>query len=250
MKPENYSRSGLNWRRRIVPLSLTALEIPAVKRQGKFFYLFVCQVLLLVLSPYLEREGLTLVLFRVLGSVALFSGVYAVSDRRAQWITALALAIPAGVLNAVYALHPHSRIALPTLLCTIAFIFFTLVSLLRAVLRSERVTHDTIYGAISVYLLMAIVWGLGYLLLVTFQPGAISMDAVRHPNHAMDWFDCLFYSFVTLTSTGYGDIVPITSQARSLSILEAVSGIMYVAVLIARLVSLNSTVKSQVNPLR
>ena len=51
----------------------------------------------------------------------------------------------------------------------------------------------------------------------------------------MDWFDCVFYSFVTLTSLGYGDIMPITAQARSLSILEAVSGIIYVAVLIARL---------------
>lgn len=64
----------------------------------------------------------------------------------------------------------------------------------------------------------------------------------------MDWFDCVFYSFVTLTSLGYGDIVPMTAQARSLSILEAVSGIMYVAVLIARLVGLHSAMKSQVNP--
>jgi len=66
------------------------------------------------------------------------------------------------------------------------------------------------------------------------------MDAVRHPNHTIDWFDCIFYSFVTLTSLGYGDMVPISAQCRSLSILEAVSGIMYVAVLVARLVGLYS----------
>jgi hypothetical protein len=171
-----------------------------------------------------------------------------VSDRRAQWITAVALAIPAGVLNAVFAFRPDPRIAVPTLIFSILFIVFTLVSLLRAVLRAERVTHDTIYGALSVYLLMAIAWGAAYLLLVTIQPGAIVMDAARHSNHTMDWFDCVFYSFVTLTSLGYGDIVPMTSQARSLSVLEAVSGIMYVAVLIARLVSLHSAVKSQTNP--
>ncbi len=57
------------------------------------------------------------------------------------------------------------------------------------------------------------------------------MDTSRHPNHAMDWFDCVFYGFVTLTSLGYGDIVPMIARARSLSVLEAVSGIMYVAVL-------------------
>src|SRR5207253_9110433 len=66
--------------------------------------------------------------------------------------------------------------------------------------------------------------------------------------YRLDWFDCVFYSFVTLTSLGYGDIVPMTAQAWSLSILEAVSGIMYVAVRIARLVGLPSAGKSQANP--
>lgn len=97
------------------------------------------------------------------------------------------------------------------LIFTILFLVFTLVSLLRTVVRAERVTHDTIYGALSVYLLMAITLAAAYLLLVTIQPGAIVMDTTRHPNHRMDWFDCVFYSFVTLTSLGYGDIVPITS---------------------------------------
>ena len=231
-----------------------AMEVPQTKqkassarRQGKFFYLFLCQVLLLVLFPYLEQPGLPIVLFRSLGAAAFVSGVYAVSDRRAEWITAVSLAIPAGVLNAVFAFRPNPRITVPMLVFTGLFLVFTLLSLLRAVIRAERVTHDTIYGALSVYLLMAITWAAAYLLLVTLQPGAIAMDAARHPNHTMDWFDCIFYSFVTLTSLGYGDIVPMTAQARSLSILEAVSGIMYVAVLIARLVGLHSNVKSQVS---
>src|SRR5215469_258173 len=226
----------------------TTLALPSTRRPGKFFYLFLCQVLLLVLFPYLGQSGLPVVLFRVLGAVAFVSGVYAVSDRRSQWITAAALLIPAGILNAVFAFRQNPRIAVLTLVSTILFLAFTLVSLLKAVVRAERVTHDTIYGGLSVYLLMAITWAAAYLLLVTVQPGAIVMDAARHPNHTMDWFDCVFYSFVTLTSLGYGDIVPMTAQARSLSILEAVSGIMYVAVLIARLVGVHSAAKAQVNP--
>jgi len=188
------------------------------------------------------------VLFRLLGAGVFVSGVYAVSGKRAQWIIALALAITAGVLNAVFSFRPDPHIAVPMLIFTILFLLFTLVSLLRAVVRAKRVTHDTIYGGLGVYLLMAITWAAAYWLLVTIQPGAIVMDAARHPNHKMDWFDCVFYSFVTLTSLGYGDIVPMTAQARSLSILEAVSGIMYVAVLIARLVGLHCAGQSQVNP--
>jgi Ion channel/Acyl-CoA dehydrogenase, C-terminal domain len=122
------------------------------------------------------------------------------------------------------------------LIFTLLFLVFALVSLLRAVLRAEKVTHDTIYRAISVYLMLAIVWGAAYMLLQTVQPGAFSMDTARHGNRGMNWFDCVFYSFVTLITIGYGDIVPITAQARWLSVLEAISGTLYVAVLIARLV--------------
>jgi hypothetical protein len=163
----------------------------------------------------------------------------------AQWITALCLLIPAAALNALYVFHPDRGHAIPALLCTILFLAFTIVSLLRAVIRSERITHDTIYGSLNVYLLMALAWGCAYLLLETIQPGALSMDAVRHPNHHIDWYDCIFYSFVTLTTIGYGDIVPVTDRARSLSILEAVCGVLYVAVLVSRLVGLYCSIRAR-----
>jgi Ion channel len=220
--------------------------ISAGRRRGRFFYLFLAQVLLIVLFPYLEQPGLPTVLFRLLAAVAFLSAVYAVSEKRAQWITALALAIPSAVLNSLFTFRPDLPIAIPAIVFTILFLAFTLATLLRAVLRTETVTPDTIYGAISVYLLMALVWGIAFLLLETLHPGTLSMDSSRHPNHKIDWFDCVFYSFVTLTSVGYGDMVPMTAQSRSLSILEAVSGIMYVAVLVARLVGLYSATKSEV----
>ena len=216
--------------------------------RGKFSYLFFVQVLLLVLFPYMEKPGLPMILFRLLGAVAFFAAVYAVSENRRQWITALILAIPAGVLNGIFALRTDSQIAVPTLVTTILFLGFTLVSLLRAVLRSRSVTLETIYGAINVYLLMAILWGIAYLLLETLQPGALSIDTTRHPNHRVDWSDCMFFSFITLATVGYGDVVPVTAHSRSLSILEAVSGTMYVAVLVARLVGLYSAAKSDSNP--
>lgn len=213
-------------------------------RPGKFFYLFLAQILLLVLFPYLEQPGLPVSVFRLLGALAFLSAVYAVSDKPIQWITALCLMIPAALLNTLFVLRPERKFAVSALISTILFLAFTIIFLLRAVVRSRRITHDTIYGSLNVYLLMALAWGTAYLLLETLQPGALSIDTARHPNHQLDWFDCMFYSFVTLTTIGYGDIVPITGQARSLSILEAVSGVMYVAVLIARLVGLQAAARS------
>jgi hypothetical protein len=216
-----------------------ATLIAALRRQGKFFYLLIAQVLLLALFPYLDRPGVPTIVFRSLAVMAFVAGVYAVSEKHSQRITAIALAILAVVPYIIVTIRPNARLTGPTLLCTLIFLAFTLVSLLRAVLRTMEVTHDTIYGSLSVYLLMAMTWGCAYLVLVTFQPGALSIDPLRGSNHNIDWSDCMFYSFVTLTSLG-GEIVPVSAQARSLTILETVSGVLYVAVLVARLVSVYS----------
>jgi hypothetical protein len=216
-------------------------------KPSRFSYLFATLISLIVLFPYLAKTGLSTVIFRLLSALTFVAAVYAVSDKRAQWITGIFLALPTAILNTWFTFHPgSSSLAVISLVSTLMFLSFTLITLLRAVLRAETVTRDTIYGALSVYLLMAFVWGIAYLLLETLQPGGLSMDIARHPNHKVDWFDCMFYSFVTLTSLGYGDMVPISPQCRSLSVLEAVSGIMYVAVLVARLVGLYAVRKSDV----
>jgi hypothetical protein len=211
-------------------------------KQGKLIYLLSAQVLLLVIYPYFDVQGWTLALFRCLAAVTFLSAVYAVSGKPRQWMIALALAIPAATLNVMAALHPDPLKAIPTLVCTILFLAFTLGCLLIAVVRVKTVVKDTIYAAVSVYLMMAGVWALLYLLLYTVQPHAFAVN-FKHVTAVVGWSDFLFYSFVTLTTTGYGDIVPITAQARSLSILEAVAGTMYIAVLVARLVGLYASAR-------
>ena len=101
---------------------------------------------------------------------------------------------------------------MPTLICTILFLGFTMCSLLVAVVRASTVTKDTIYGAVSVYLTMAGVWAMLYLLVHTLQPNAFVMTS-RNVKAPAGWSDLLFYSFVTLTSTGYGDTVPAPARA-------------------------------------
>lgn len=212
----------------------------ASRARGKFSYFFFAQVLLLVLSPFLEKPGLPVLTLHLLAAAAFLTAVYALSEKRAEWTAALMLGVPASILNALAAFRPDYPITIMTVLATILFLAYTLVTLLRAVLRSQNVTLDTIYGAVSVYLLMAFVWGAAYVLLETIHPGALAINSMRNPDHQIDWSDCMFYSFVTLTTVGYGDMIPVLPQARLLSILEAVSGTMYVGILIARLVSLYS----------
>lgn len=103
--------------------------------------------------------------------------------------------------------------------------------------------------ALSVYLLMAMIWRCAYLLLVTFQPNALLLDLLRRSNHSIDWSGSMFYAFVTLTSLG-GGLVPVSRQARSLTILESVSGVLYVAVRIARLISAYSASLAARSPIK
>jgi hypothetical protein len=206
------------------------------ERRGGFFYLFLTELALLILYPYLETKGLPVVTFRLLTTLALVSAIFAVSHKRARWLLGLLLALPAGVMNAIIALRPDTRIEVPTLVLTLAFLVFTLATLFKAVVSTREITMDTIYGAISVYLLIGLAWAVAYRLLSTVQPEAFAAVVTSHLSRTVNWSDCLFFSFVTLTSTGYGDIVPMTAHARSLAMLESVSGTMYMAVLVARLV--------------
>jgi len=218
--------------------------------RGRFLYLLFAQCLLLVSFPYLDQPGWGLVLFRLVALSTLVSTIYAIRRNRAHFVIAAILGGSAAILNAFYVFHPSRQLAIPTLIFMLVFLAYTAASLLRVVVGADRVTPDTICGALSVYMLMALTWAVAYLLLVNVHPGAIAMDAARYPNHVMDWEDCLFFSFVTLTTLGFGDIVPVSAQARSLTILEAVCGILYVAVLVARLVGLHAAAKYEARPHR
>jgi hypothetical protein len=117
---------------------------------------------------------------------------------------------------------------------SLAAILLIAVILLLQVFREGAVTHSRIQGAIAVYLLFGIGWAHAYHIAETVHPGSFATTAGAMSN-VSDW---VYYSFVTLTTVGYGDITPVRPIARTLSISEALTGQLYLAVLIARLVAM------------
>jgi len=122
-----------------------------------------------------------------------------------------------------------------------AIVFLALIGsiVLSDVLKSEKVTTDTIHASICVYLLIGVTWALLYSVMEGIRPGSflIEHSQVISVSEYMPHF--LYYSFVTLTTLGYGDITPLTPLAKTVSYMEAVTGQIYIAVLIARLVGLH-----------
>ena len=112
---------------------------------------------------------------------------------------------------------------------------------LRFILRAPRVNAEVMYAGISVYLLLGLSWMIAYQLVARI--GSAARVCLQHragAGQSMDGFTAYYFSFVTLTTVGYGDITPVSNAARALAAMEAMTGTLYVAVLISRLVALYS----------
>ena len=118
---------------------------------------------------------------------------------------------------------------------SLASLFVFLVVVLTLTFRSGVINFHRIQGAVAAYLLLGVLWAHAYALLASLRPDAFS--GARIAGEGPRGF--LYFSFVTLTTVGYGDILPLHPVARSLAMLEAVIGSLYLAILVARLVSLS-----------
>jgi hypothetical protein len=204
-------------------------------RIGRFLFLFISIILMMVLRPIMEDLIRLSILTDILFAAILISGLWAMSQRKGVFVTALLVAIPAlGLEWVAYfmelpALRPLGRFFLA--------IFFgvTSVALFSHLLKAKEVTADLIMGAASAYLLIGLLWAFVFFFLETFSPGSFNIAGSRVDMDSQ----LIYYSFVTLTTVGYGDITAATTTARSLSVLEAAIGQLYLAVLVARLVGMH-----------
>jgi hypothetical protein len=104
-------------------------------------------------------------------------------------------------------------------------------------------------AGISVYLILGLLWGLAYTLVAQLIPNAFSFSARAGTSATMTGFTSMYFSFITLATLGYGDVIPVADVARMLAMLEAMTGTLFVAILIARLVSLYSASRQTHAPL-
>jgi hypothetical protein len=202
-------------------------------RNYQFSFLLLSLILMIAILPSLTTEKPFLSIFL---TVILLSGIYAISGKRLHLYIALILAIPAIIAEWIAVLSYSFVVYAISTVFAIAFYALIILIVLSTILRSEEITRDTIMGAICGYLLIGILWGTTYFFFEVIHPDSFYIDLIHNPDGITDFGDLIYYSFVTLTTLGYGDITPLTPQVRSLAMFEAVSGVLYLAVLIARLV--------------
>ncbi len=209
---------------------------------GEHFILTVTLLLGTVGYPFVSRVLGPFALKGVLTAMSL-AALYATRDMRLVFRVLLVLVVPVIALNLL--VEPGAtydvldRLAL---LSTSLFLFVALVAVFAQVIRSPRVTTDIIFGSVAVYLLFGAILAILVHVIHLVEPGA-ALEGTRRAGTAAagdyQFNDFLYFSFVSLTSLGYGDYAPVGPAARSLAMFEGVVGQLYIAILIARLVGLH-----------
>jgi hypothetical protein len=218
---------------------------------GRFTVLLCALASFMCVLPFMPETGAGVVVLRVGTTLLLLAAVYSVSERRWQLVLAIVLASPAVGAQLVPSLIGEQGTLMLRLAMSALFLTYIASLISIFLVKQDRVSADMILGAINVYLLFAIAFMFLHAFVEIAKPGSYlylgeSLSSVfqGHPEIEALAF-LLYFSVVTLTTLGYGDIAPAVPAARMLCSLEAMIGQLFVAVFIARLVSLHIGSKSR-----
>jgi len=203
--------------------------------------LLIVQLASIIIHPALESVKFNQAIFSCFNVVALLLAVWVVNRSPAfNWV-AWALALPAISLTLLFVLTTNEHYFVWAQLLESAMYFYTAVGLIMYMFNDDTFTHDELFAAAATFTVLA--WGFALLYSVCqyFIPGSITGSI--NPNAPRTWLELIFLSFTILSSTGYGDIMVVHPVTRVISIFQMFIGLMYMALIVSRLVSLTSSIK-------
>lgn len=218
--------------------------------KDKYLGLMICLLLVIIVSPFLYTYPAVKTVFKVFLTAVLFVSVYITSEKKYSFYLSLLLAIPA--LLSGWGAHVTG---IPILLLiehgfALFFFGYLIYVILSAIFHTKIVTSNIIYGSICVYLLIGVEWGLFYSSIEIIHPGSFNFtapEAILHGKYSIKQLQLsyfIYYSFITLTTLGYGDITPAIPPAQAMASLQAIFGQLYLTILVARLVGMHVTHKN------
>jgi hypothetical protein len=218
-------------------MEITKEKIRVSVRDHKFAYLLASLSLLLLFFPFLESATIGRHVFSILLALILIMSILAVSETTKILFVILATGIPAIALNLAGYFDPNPAWFIGNQVFAVVFFLFTALVLFMHILNKERVTHDEVFGAISVYLLVALAFASLFFLADRVEPGSFVKNLTGTGRAIMTYPDYVYYSFGSITTAGTGGIVETGDFVRALTMIESVMGLFYVAFVISKLVS-------------
>lgn len=205
--------------------------------QNKFMWLFIFLLGMLLYYPYSLGSNFRFLFYRALFCMVILFTVYALSMRRGVVVIALVLAVPAIVQHTVYAADLRSTPAVVNSFLSLAFDVFIVVVIFRRIFAKEQADSESIFGALCIYLFVGFSFASVFILISYLEPHAFYLDPTVNDHMFFNRLDAVYYSFGSMTSLGAAGITPVSGEARLLTIIEALLGVLFLAVLVSRLLS-------------
>lgn len=197
--------------------------------------LLLSQLVLILAFPWLEKTVAGTLTLQVLHLAVIVMVVRTVAHTPGRQAVALTLAIAVVVIEVVYFFSGLADFGAWGLVALGIFQAYAAWCLLQYVMIDDVATTDELFAAASIYVLLAMAFACVFSVLEHFAPGSFFINPANNADGVVNWWDLVYFSFTTLTSVGFGEITPVTSHARSLVMVEQVVGVLFVALLIARL---------------
>ncbi|MEI6634215.1 MAG: ion channel [Chlamydiota bacterium] len=207
-----------------------------------YLSLMIAILAILILFPFLKDAQTGRLALSLLFLVVMLHALKVLAPRRHIFWFGFALAMAAGVglpalmLVVKFPAAAHRPLFHACMGTYLAFLTLVIVVLVKSIFSGYRMTSDKIYAAISCYLLIGLLYAMFYITIEDFDPSAFGRVMPQWGGSASEM---IYFSFTTLSTLGYGDLTPQTALAQTASYLEAITGQLFVAILIARLVGLN-----------
>jgi hypothetical protein len=210
--------------------------------KGKVIYLLALVALVQFSYPITAYGTTALIIYEVLYASMIIVGVIIGRDSKGHMLFLAGSGLIYFAASLVYALTPGATWAvLITYLALIPYLLLLVSILGRFLIVVKTITRDVLYAAVALYLLIGAVFVPVYGLLDLLLPG--SFRDASFPDAPVQWQQLIYYSYTSLTSTGYGEILPVSWWARSLANVEMIAGVLFITIVMSRLVALYSSEK-------
>ena len=210
-----------------------------MKNRNKYGFIFLLFFLLLLIAffPLLSPYPIYNLIFKILITFVLICSVYGYSQNPLAFWIGIAILIPTIALNWLSYFYPTTSLMIANDALVFIFLSYSILIFIKRVFYTEKITLNTIYGTTCIYLLLGFTWAMLFSLLEITNPGSF-LGNMEISDPTIQTENLIYFSFVTLTTLGYGDIFPATQAAKFLSITEALLGQLYIATAIARIVGM------------
>jgi hypothetical protein len=203
-------------------------------------HFLIAEVLLLAVVPFVDQLRNGELIASALMTLVLLMAVMAVGGRRKTFIAAAVLVTPAALGRWIDHFRPGLVPVDLTNAASIVFVAFVIVHLLRFILHAPRVNNEVLCAGVATYLMVGILWAFAYMLVARLAPGSFLVRGDSNPHRPLAGFEALFVSFGILSNVNFDEVSLVSKPVRMLAMAEAMTGMFYVTMLIARLVAIYS----------